>query len=47
MFTLIVLYRIIPYDPLLDEAQAVFEKSFLAIEGETHEIIRSYGSDRG
>ena len=34
-------------DPLLEEAQAVFEKSFLAIEGETHELIRSYDSDRG
>jgi ribonuclease Z len=29
-------------DPLLQEAKSVFESSFLAVEGETHELIRTY-----
>ena len=33
--------------PLLDQAQQVFKNSHLAIEGECHELERTYDTDRG
>jgi hypothetical protein len=30
---------------LLDEAQAVFSNTYLAVEGEKFEVKREYGSD--
>ena len=34
--------RYFDLEPLLDEAKSIFDSSFLAIEGETHELKRSY-----
>jgi ribonuclease Z len=38
--------RYFDLEPLLKEAKSVFENSNLAIEGETHELLRTYDTDR-